>query len=339
MFKAFRHVVEKTSAGSDEDIADKKKLKDLETAVSTLQRTLQVYLRAFLDLNANAATFHIDVANVYPAGETLSTAVMQLNSSSGVFKDAPHMAEKIRDSLSKPIVDILARIKDLLAKAEERQVIRAEISHYREKVTRLANDGLHNSKAQSKAESNQEKLLSNQTRFKELDHELGEAIGGLDHHVAEVTNAALARFVQLQATYASGLLHCYGNAIAAIPGSLKAGGPPAAVLVHGSAAAAAGGAGLGRSSRAASDDGGAAHVFDLGAEAASADGGAVPESRASMSAFLGGAAEADNGAVGGSGAPPVAERRASSSASAPATATPSDPATVAAHEAQHNPFA
>jgi len=181
-------VVEKTSSGTEEDIVDKKKLKDLETAVTTLQvrisllrvpctrsvpalptspatvrcppfvqRTQQYYLKSFADFNANAAAFHVDIANVYPAGETLSSAVMQLNASGGVFKDAAPMAEQIKEAFARPVADILARIKDLTAKADERQVIRAEISHYREKVTRLANDGLSNVKAQSKAESNQEK--------------------------------------------------------------------------------------------------------------------------------------------------------------------------------------
>jgi len=122
-----------------------------------VQRTQQYYLKSFADFNANAAAFHVDIANVYPAGETLSSAVMQLNASGGVFKDAAPMAEQIKEAFARPVADILARIKDLTAKADERQVIRAEISHYREKVTRLANDGLSNVKAQSKAESNQEK--------------------------------------------------------------------------------------------------------------------------------------------------------------------------------------
>ena len=83
------------------------------------------------------------------------------------------------------------------------------------------------------------RLLRNQQRFKEIDEELNAELGDLDHQVAEVTNAALARFVQLQAGYAGGLLHCYGNAMAAIPGTLPA--APASLLPPAEAVAAAGG--------------------------------------------------------------------------------------------------
>jgi hypothetical protein len=147
MLKTLRQVVEKTSSGSEEDVNDKRKIKELETAILTLERTQSYYLKTFVDFNAN----------VYPANETLSTAVMQLNASGGVFKDATAIAEQIRDAMARPLGEIKARIKLLNGKADERQVIRAEITHYREKVTRLANDGLHNVKAQTKAESNQEK--------------------------------------------------------------------------------------------------------------------------------------------------------------------------------------
>ena len=49
------------------------------------------------------------------------------------------------------------RLTALFAQADERQVLRAEITHYREKVVKLANEGLNDAKAQSKAESNQQK--------------------------------------------------------------------------------------------------------------------------------------------------------------------------------------
>lgn len=75
-------VVEKTSSGSEEDINDKRKLKELEAAVVSLQRTQAFYLKSFVDLSANAAAFHVDLANVYPAGEMLSTSVMQVRSRS-----------------------------------------------------------------------------------------------------------------------------------------------------------------------------------------------------------------------------------------------------------------
>lgn len=78
-------VVEKTSSGSEEDINDKRKLKELEAAVVSLQRTQAFYLKSFVDLSANAAAFHVDLANVYPAGEMLSTSVMQVRRRGGSF--------------------------------------------------------------------------------------------------------------------------------------------------------------------------------------------------------------------------------------------------------------
>jgi hypothetical protein len=139
-------------------------------------------------------------------------------------------AEEINATLMTPLNALLVRLRQLYAMADERQVIRAETSHYREKVTRLANDGLSNVKAQAKAESNQEKLFRNQQRFKELDTELAAAFAGLDHEISVTMNTAIAKFVQIQANYATGLLHCYGNALAAIPGTVRTGGGPAAAV-------------------------------------------------------------------------------------------------------------
>ena len=51
------------------------------------------------------------------------------------------------------------RLTNLFTQADERQVLRAEIAHYREKVIKLANEGLNDVKAQSKAESNQQKYV------------------------------------------------------------------------------------------------------------------------------------------------------------------------------------
>lgn len=68
-------------------------------------------------------------------------------------------ADAVSKTLLGPIGTLQARIKELYTKVDERQVIRAEIGHYRDKVTRLANEGLGNVKAQAKAESNQEKYV------------------------------------------------------------------------------------------------------------------------------------------------------------------------------------
>jgi len=273
----------------------------MEDALRSLERTLGVYARSLVEFAGNASALHLDVANVYPAAEALSPAVMTLNSSAGVLRDAGKMADDVHGSLSKAITGLLGRLKELTAKADERQVCRAEIAHYREKVTRLANEGLANAKAQSKAESNQEKLLSNQTRFKVLDAELTEAMATLDHEVAEAMNAAIAHFVASQSTFATGLLHCYGNALAAIPGAIKTGGPIAAVAVSGGGAAAAaaaasgGGSGSATGEGEAAADGEAAPAAAAAAAAAGDDAGADGSAALAMSAFLVG------GAAGGAG--------------------------------------
>lgn len=126
-------------------------------AALALERTLNFYCRSFAESNSNAAALFLDVANLYPANEALSVCVMTLNSSGGVFRDAGKTADDIHGTLMAPLTALKDRLKALYAKADERQVLRAEITHYREKVTRLANEGLSNTKAQAKAESNQEK--------------------------------------------------------------------------------------------------------------------------------------------------------------------------------------
>ena len=90
----------------------------------------------------------------------------------------------MRRLLEPPTDKIVARTKELLTLIDERMVVRAEVEHYKEKVTKLANEGLADVKKQAKAESNQTKLLSVQKRLKELDAILGHAVPELDSEIA-----------------------------------------------------------------------------------------------------------------------------------------------------------
>lgn len=156
MFKAFRVLTEKVAAPTGVDADDKKRLTELAGAVAALQRSLAHFLRATVEASAAAASLHLELANVYPAGDALSAAVVALNTGDAL-KEAPVMAREVNASLGAAIEAVRARIAALTAQVDERQILRAEIAHYRDKVTRLANEGLTNDAKQSKAESNQEK--------------------------------------------------------------------------------------------------------------------------------------------------------------------------------------
>jgi chromosome segregation ATPase len=117
--------------------------------------------------------------------------VAVLSGGSRVFQDAPAMAEELGRLLNKPLADILERQKALIALVDQRNVVKQEVEHYREKVTRLANDGLANAKAQDKAESNQQKLHAEQQRLLTLDKDVAEALEKLDAELAATTDAAL----------------------------------------------------------------------------------------------------------------------------------------------------
>jgi len=75
------------------------------------------------------------------------------------YSIASAQADEVFRTVHGALLKVRERVKTLHAQADERQVLRAEITHYREKVTRLANEGLSNVKAQAKAESNQEKCV------------------------------------------------------------------------------------------------------------------------------------------------------------------------------------
>jgi hypothetical protein len=215
MFKALRKIKEKSEV-SGEDATDKKRIKDVEEAVLTVQRTLSYYYKTFLDHNANSFALHEDLANLYPANAKLSASIAALNTSGQVFKDAAAMVEEMKALIEPPLAKLFDRTKALSDAAEERQILRAEIAHYREKVTKLANEGLADAGKQNKAESNQQKLFANQRRFQELDHIVNTGLASIDIEIAEVIEKPLAAFLQIHANYSSALLGVYGNAMSAM---------------------------------------------------------------------------------------------------------------------------
>ena len=92
MFKAFRLVKEASiDKPTGQDAEDKKRLKDLDDSVVSLEQALPKYCKAFADFNAAASGIHLHMANMYPSGKALSVAVMSLNSNSAAFMDAPRM--------------------------------------------------------------------------------------------------------------------------------------------------------------------------------------------------------------------------------------------------------
>lgn len=112
----------------------------------------------------------------------------------------------------------------------------AEMDHYRDKVVKLANDK-DNSKHQSKAETNTDKLEKNQKRFRELDAEIAAALKALDRSVAELYSSAVARLITAQANFSSGLGKVYADALAAFPGAKGSNPESVPVVSHPSAVA------------------------------------------------------------------------------------------------------
>jgi hypothetical protein len=90
MFKALRLVKEKTldkPVGQDAD--DKKKIKDLEDCLNELEKTLERTYRSFAEYNGSMSALHVDLANLYPAKESLSLSIMALNSTGSSFQSGP----------------------------------------------------------------------------------------------------------------------------------------------------------------------------------------------------------------------------------------------------------
>ena len=126
-----------------------------------LMKTLTYWYKTFSDHSSNTIAVHEDLANLYPANEPYSVAVAMLNNSAKVFQEAPAAVEELKKAFEAPIADLLAKLHDLANKAHDRQIARAEIKYYQEKVAALANDA-HSAtdpKKQSKAESNNAKCV------------------------------------------------------------------------------------------------------------------------------------------------------------------------------------
>ena len=208
MFRAIRSIAEKSSAGTPEDEADKKKVAELKAAVESLSRTEGFFAKSAGDFVANAAALAADVANVFPAGESLSAAVMVLGGSGGSLRAAASAGGG--PVFAEPAKALIAALKALSDRIEERQVARAEMTHYREKVVKLANDK-ESAKHQSKAETNTDKLEKQQARFRALDADVTAGVRGLDAQVAALYNAALVRFIEQQAAFTSALAGAYAE--------------------------------------------------------------------------------------------------------------------------------
>ena len=123
----------------------------------TLGKTMSYWYKTFSDHAANTHAIHEDMANLYPADQSLSVAVAKLNNTAAVFQEVPAAVEELRKTFDPPLAELLAKLAELATKAQERAVARSEIEHYKEKVTKLANEGKDDAKKQSKAESNQAK--------------------------------------------------------------------------------------------------------------------------------------------------------------------------------------
>ena len=127
-----------------------------------LMKTLTYWYKTFSDHSSNTIAVHEDLANLYPANEPYSVAVAMLNNSAKVFQEAPAAVEELKKAFEAPIADLLAKLHDLSNKAHDRQIARAEIKYYQEKVAALANDAhsATDSKKQNKAESNNAKCVA-----------------------------------------------------------------------------------------------------------------------------------------------------------------------------------
>ncbi len=129
-----------------------------------------------------------------------------------LFTESASLIEELKKEIEPPLNAILAKVRDNTTMADERAVARAEIEHYKEKVAKLANEGLADAKKQDKAESNQGKLKTMQDKFAKLDGDLKKALMVLDYEIANATNAAIATFISLQAAYTRNVATVYDGA-------------------------------------------------------------------------------------------------------------------------------
>jgi hypothetical protein len=258
-------------------------INDIKEACTMLMKTLTYWYKSFSDHSANTIAVHEDMANLYPANESYSTAVAMLNNSAKVFQEAPQAVDELKKAFESSIAELLPRLQELANKAHDRQIARSEIKYYQEKVAALANDA-HSAtdpKKQAKAESNNAKcvcgrggqqrarakwnaggpglhsdhthththththpcrLQENKAIFQRLDEEITSGLHKLDAEIAGWTNAAMGKFMQLQAKKAHSLLDIYTQALDNI------GVPPAAAATGTAALGGGGGAAEGEAS-------------------------------------------------------------------------------------------
>ncbi len=115
------------------DAEDRKRVKDIQDAALSLQKTMGVFLRVSADAVNTTAALHEDLANLYPAGQPMATAVAALNAATTqtLFADAQAMIAEAKSLLEPPVERIVARTKELLVLIDERHVCRAEVEHYK----------------------------------------------------------------------------------------------------------------------------------------------------------------------------------------------------------------
>jgi hypothetical protein len=182
---------------------------------------LTFYYKSFLDHNSNTAALHEDIANLYPASEKLSVAVATLNQGGNIFHDSVALVDEMKSTIEAPLDGLIAMCASALKKIDRRAFVRAEIEHYKGKIVSLANDAKTggDAKKEAKAESNQQKLAIVQKEFRELEEELQGILAKLDADVARTINGSVASYMQMMTNYSNGMLHCFGTALAAIPGA------------------------------------------------------------------------------------------------------------------------
>lgn len=149
-------MVETFSSGT-EDGETKKHIAEIRDATTTLAKTLTFWYKTFSDHGANTMAVHEDMANLYPANESLSVSVAKLNNSTALFQESAAAVDELKKAFEPAVAELLGKLADVTTKAQARGMARSEIEHYKKKVVTLANDGLADPKKQVKAESNQAK--------------------------------------------------------------------------------------------------------------------------------------------------------------------------------------
>jgi hypothetical protein len=92
------------------------------------------YSKGVSEHTSHAAALHLAVANLYPAGQAMSSAVASLAGSGKVLHDSQTASVNVATALDAACNSIISRCKELTALADQRQVARLEMQHYREKV-------------------------------------------------------------------------------------------------------------------------------------------------------------------------------------------------------------